>query len=406
MNSRTHFPVGTWLLLMVVAMCLAAPMKVFAQPETAAGRQLVRDEVIVQFHPGAVDSDKASVRALVAGTARESLSTRVMEETGTGDLELVGLPAGTSVGDAIARLRSHTWVRFAEPNWIYTHHELVANDPSYQVGLLWGMTGVASRFAKYGANAAGAWAAGHVGSSTVHVAVIDEGVMRTHRDLAQNMWTNAHDPIDGLDNDGNGYVDDRYGWDFAGGNNGVYDGASDDHGTHVAGTIGAVGGNGIGVVGVNWNVTIIPVKFLGRQGGTTANAIRALDYVTDLKRRHGIDVVATNNSWGGGGFSQALLDAINRAGDAGILFVAAAGNGGSDLVGDSNDISADYPSAYECTLNRAFDCVIAVTALSPTGRLASFANHGASSVDIAAPGVGILSTVPGRHGRESGYGIY
>src|SRR4029079_19664594 len=116
----------------------------------------------------------------------------------------------------------------------------------------------------------------------------------------------------------NGYVDDLTGWDFAGNNNSTVDGSGDDHGTHVAGTIGAIGNNNAGVAGVNWDVTMIPAKFLGARGGTTANAIKAIDYLVELKTRHGLNLVATNNSWGGVGFSQALLDAINRGGAANI----------------------------------------------------------------------------------------
>jgi subtilisin family serine protease len=146
-------------------------------------------------------------------------------------------------------------------------------------------------------------------------------------------------------------------------------------------------------VGVNWTVTLISGKFLGRNGGTTADAIAAVDYFTDLKTRHGLNIVATSNSWGGGGYSQALLDAINRGGDAGILFIAAAGNGGSDGVGDNNDTGANYPSNYQCVTNgKTYDCVIAVAAISSSGGLASFSNYGAGTVDLGAPGVGVWST--------------
>ncbi|SFM52637.1 Subtilase family protein [Nitrosomonas communis] len=167
----------------------------------------------------------------------------------------------------------------------------------------------------------------------------------------------------------------------------------DKHGTHVAGTITATGGNSKGVAGVNWNVTYISAKFLGRNGGTTADAVKAIDYITDLKTRHGLNIIATNNSWGGGGFSQALLDAINRGGNAGILFIAAAGNGGSDGVGDNNDTTPNYPSNYQCTSNGSYDCVIAVAAITSNGSKASFSNYGATSVDLGAPGSGVWSTL-------------
>jgi subtilisin family serine protease len=252
---------------------------------------------------------------------------------------------------------------------------------------------------QYGSQAGEAWAAGNTGNSSVYVGVIDEGVMDAHQDLAGQIWTNPFDPVDGIDNDGNGYKDDLHGWDFDGNNNTTYDGTADDHGTHVAGTIGAKGGNGVGVVGVCWNVKIIVAKFLGRKGGTTANAIKAVDYMTDLKTRHGLNIVATNNSWGGGSFSQGLYDAIARANAAGILFIAAAGNGGSDGVGDNNDATPYYPASY------ANANIIAVAAITSSGAKSSFSNYGATSVDLGAPGSGIFSTLPGKN-NSSTYGSY
>jgi subtilisin family serine protease len=237
----------------------------------------------------------------------------------------------------------------------------------------------------------------------VWVGIIDEGYMYTHEDLAPNAGTNPGEIAgNGVDDDGNGYVDDVYGWDFAGNNNTVFDGVNDDHGTHVAGTIGAVGGNGKGVAGVCWSVKLIDAKFLGTNGGTTANAIKAVDYLTDLKTRHAINLVATNNSWGGGGFSQALQDAITRAGNAEILFVAAAGNGGTDGVGDNNDATPSYPASYP-NAN-----VIAVASITSSGARSSFSNYGATSVDLGAPGSGIYSTLPkkSRGTIVSSYGSY
>jgi subtilisin family serine protease len=239
------------------------------------------------------------------------------------------------------------------------------------------------------------------------VGVIDEGIMFTHQDLAGQVWTNPFDPPNGIDDDGNGLVDDVHGWDFDGNDDTIFDGTQDDHGTHVSGTIAAKGGNGVGVAGVSWSVTLVSAKFLGRNGGTTANAVKAVDYLTDLKTRHGLKIVATNNSWGGGGFSQALLDAIERGGDADILFVAAAGNGGRDGVGDDNDVTPSYPSNYECTRGgtRGWDCVVAVAAITSTGARASFSNYGKRTVDLGAPGQAIPSTLPGKNGA-SRYGSY
>jgi subtilisin family serine protease len=285
-------------------------------------------------------------------------------------------------------------VEFAEPNWIY-RHTAESNDTYYTNGSLWGMYGDQSSPASaYGSQAAEAWSRGQTCASSVYVGVIDEGVMISHPDLAANIGTNPGEIAgDGIDNDGNGYVDDVNGWDFAGNDNTVYDGKQDDHGTHVSGTIGAVGGNGAGVAGVCWNVKILNAKFLGRNGGTTANAIKAIDYLTDLKTRHGLNLVATNNSWGGGGYSKALQDAIERANQMNILFIAAAGNSSVN-----NDTSPHYPSSYT-NVN-----VIAVASITSTGALSSFSNYGATSVDLAAPGSGIWSTVPGR--KSPSYASY
>lgn len=194
--------------------------------------------------------------------------------------------------------------------------------------------------------------------------------MYTHEDLTANA--------------GNGYVDDVYGWDFAGNDNSVFDGSGDDHGTHVA--------------GVCWNVKLISGKFLGNRGGTTANAIKAVDYMTDLKTRHNLNMVATSNSWGGGGFSQGLQDAIERANSAGVLFIAAAGNDAYNCDSGSSCYPAEYPN----------NNVIAVASITNTGALSSFSSYGASTVDICAPGSAIMSPVPkSSKGKViSGYASY
>jgi subtilisin family serine protease len=369
-----------------------------AQQPAGPEYNFVQNEMLVQYAPGATAAAKANARARVRAAALETVASHDGR-----DLELVRIPAGLAVADAVRGIQGDS-VEFAEPNWIYTHG-LTSNDPYFTNGSLWGMYGASTSPAnQYGSGAAAAWANGHVGATNVYVGIIDEGV-GSHPDLAVNIWTSPGEIAgNGVDDDGNGYVDDTRGWDFAGNDNTTFDGSQDDHATHVAGTIGAVGGNAEGVAGVNWNVTMIPAKFLGRNGGTTANAVKAVDYLTDLKTRYGINLVATNNSWGGGGFSTALLEAINRGGDAGILFIAAAGNGGRDGVGDNNDSTPSYPSSYVC-VSASGDCLIAVASITSTGAKSSFSNYGANSVDLGAPGSGIYSTLPGSKGTWK-YGSY
>jgi subtilisin family serine protease len=342
------------------------------------GRPFVPGDLLVQFDPRATAAEREAVRRGLGARQQE-----VVSQAG-GPLELLSLPPGLAVRDAVLGLEGVEGVVFAEPNWVYSH-QAVSNDAYYTNGSLWGMYGDATSPAnQYGSQAGEAWARGRTDCSSVWVGVIDEGYMYAHEDLAANAGVNPGEVAgNGADDDGNGYVDDVHGWDFDRGDNTVFDGTQDDHGTHVSGTIGGVGGNGLGVAGVCWSVKLINAKFLGRAGGTTANAVKAVDYLTDLKTRHGLNLVATNNSWGGGGFSSALQDAIGRAGAADILFIAAAGNSGDD-----NDATPSYPSGYPN------DNVIAVAALTSSGAMAGYSQYGATTVDICAPGSGVVSTVP------------
>lgn len=368
----------------------------------AGGAAFVPGQILVGYEPGATQGARIDALHSVGALLVERIETAAMRDAGQEGFTLVSLQSGLSVLDAIGILRSNPSVRFAEPNWIYTH-DATSNDTYFTNGSLYGMYGDASSPAnQYGSQAAEAWAAGHTGSNSVYVGVIDEGVQFDHPDLAGNVWTNPFDPVDGVDNDGNGFVDDKNGWDFDGNNNTVYDGTFlglfDQHGTHVSGTIGAKGGNGVGVAGVNWNVTIISAKFLGILGGNTANAVKAIDYITNLKTRHGLNIVATNNSWGGGGASQALHDAIIRGARQNILFIAAAGNDTAN-----NDATASYPANYSTTAGAGYDAVLSVASINNAGALSSFSNYGATTVDLGAPGDGIYSTTPrNKYGSLSG----
>ena len=361
-----------------------------------AGRGHEADQLLVKFRDGSTAAQQNAVRQ---GLGAQKLDTVRGGNARKGELALLRVPAVRDLASAISTLSSNPAVEYAEPNWTY-QHSATSNDTYATNGSLWGMYGDASSPAnQYGSQAAEAWGAGHTDCSNVVVGIIDEGIYYNHEDLAANIWSNPYDAADGVDNDGNGYVDDTRGWDFDGGSNNINSGgANDDHGTHVSGTIAGVGGNGKGVAGACWSgVKLISAKFLGRRGGTTANAIKAVDYITDLKTRHGLNIVATNNSWGGGGFSQGLQDAIGRANNADILFIAAAGNDAYD-----NDTTASYPSNYP-NAN-----IIAVASITSAGGLSSFSQWGKTTVDIGAPGSGIWSTVPvsSKGNVVSGYASY
>jgi subtilisin family serine protease len=278
-------------------------------------------------------------------------------------------------------------VVYVEPDFVVTP-TIAPDDPSFSQ--LWGLsnTGQSGGVVDADIDAPEAWSI-TTGSRSVVLAVVDSGVDVNHPDLAANIWRNPGEIAgNGIDDDGNGFVDDVSGWDFVSNDNTPQDG--NGHGTHVAGTIGAVGGNGRGVVGVNWEVSILPLRFLDDAGsGSTAAAIAAINYATAL-RNAGVNVVASNHSWGGGGYSTSLRTAISRHNDAGIMFIAAAGNEATN-----NDAIPSYPASYD------LPNVLSVAAIDRSDRLASFSNYGRTSVDLGAPGVSIYSTTPG-----NGYSTY
>ena len=388
------------VVLALLGTAVHLPPRVVAQGGKDAA---VAGEIVVKYRPGSREVDHTRAR----GRARGLLKKRHLLGRGTADetfLDVVTVPANQTAA-AIAELRANPAVEYAEPNVIYRHFA-APNDPFFDQ--LWGLNNTGQAIA----GSAGvvdadtdtleAWSSG-IGSPQVYVAVLDQGIDFAHEDLGADpygpIWTNPYDLRDGFDNDGNGYVDDLHGFDFAANNNTVYDGSAaarwiDAHGTHVAGTIGARPNNGVGVAGLNWDVRIIPAKFMGENGGTTDAAVRAIDYIIDLKIRHGLNIVAINASWGSQNFSQILLEAIARAARQDILFIAAAGNGGADDIGDNNDQSPEYPASFETTALAGWDSVISVAATGPWDDLPQFSNYGERSVDLGAPGVSILSTTP------------
>ncbi len=282
-------------------------------------------------------------------------------------LTVVELPEGTALATALARFNQTPGIQYAQP--IYRQKLLrTPNDPLFAD--LWGMDNASDT----DINAPEAWERG-VGGPAVTVAVIDTGVDYAHEDLAANMWRNTGEiPGNGLDDDGNGYVDDVYGYDFY---NRDADPMDDhDHGTHCAGTIGGVGDNGVGVAGVCWNVKIMALKFISKNDeGYTDDAISCIEYAVMMGAR------VLSNSWGGGPYEQALKDAIDAAGAADVLFVAAAGND----YGNDNDSNPAYPASYES------DNLIAVLSVDDAGAVSYFSNFGLESVDLGAPGSDILS---------------
>lgn len=329
--------------------------------------------------------ESGSADALLA----EYEGARLLNDFSTIRAAAIGLPDGTSVQEGMSRAGEIPGVRSVEPDYVLRADQTLPNDARFDE--LWGMdnTGQAGGTTGADIDAPEAWSTA-TGSADVTVGVIDSGVDYTHPDLAGNIWTNPGEIAgNGVDDDGNGFIDDVNGWDFFDDDNDPMD--ENGHGTHVAGTVGAVGNNGIGVAGVSWDVSIAALRFLGPLGfGSTSDAIDAVQYATQM----GFDL--TNNSWGGGPFSGLLRDAIEGAGDVGQLFVAAAGNDAMD-----NDLFPAYPASYD------LDNIISVASTTNNDELSSFSNWGELSVDLGAPGGqilpgdteydenDILSTVPG-----------
>ena len=306
----------------------------------------------------------------------EKLGARLLRRLNhSGDLEVVKLPAGLSVTDAVARYRSDPLVAAVEPDYI-VHATLAPNDPGYLDGTQWGLNnwGQSGGTSDADIDAPEAWDS-QITASNVIVAVIDSGVRYTHEDLAANMWVNAAEiPGNGVDDDHDGTVDDVHGLNALAGTGDPMD--DHGHGTHVAGIIGAVGNNAKGGAGIAWHVKIMACKFMDNTGnGSISDAIECIDYA----RLHGAKII--NASWGGPDVSFFLQNAINKARSAGVIFVAAAGNDAQDT-----DSSPNYPSSF------TLDNIVAVAATTRNDTLASYSNYGATSVDLAAPGSSIYST--------------
>ncbi|UCC29177.1 MAG: S8 family serine peptidase [Phycisphaerales bacterium] len=354
-------------------------------PQAAADRQhaeaYVPGQIIVALRVDAEGKGGPEVAAAL-DEAERALPGQVLRRFSLRPKQrtvLVELPAALSVADAVSTTMAlrDSRIVYAEPNHIVWADQTFPNDPDFD--LLWGLhnTGQTGGTADADIDAPEAWDT-QTGSSDVIVAVIDSGVDYGHPDLIDNIWTNEAELIgaEDFDDDGNGYVDDVYGYDFF-----FDDGDPMDvlgHGTHVAGTIGGAGNNGEGVAGVSWTCKIMSLRFLNSRGrGGSFDAARAINYAVMMGAK------VTNNSWGGGPFDQTLLNAITAARDAGVLFVASAGNSSND-----NDVSPHYPSSYDV------DNIVAVANTDHNDELSPSSNWGATTVDLAAPGSYIYSTTP------------
>lgn len=381
-SLRYAFRVTLNLLLFLALLVPPIAPPLLAAPLTQDEQEpaFVPGQLLIGFREGVSDEQIADFYATYGLAERENLD--VDPDDSEQGIRLAALQVDISP-ELIQVLESDPRIRYAEPNYLL-HIARTPDDPDF--GRLWGLHNIGQTGGTNGADvsAMAAWDI-TTGSDDIIIAVIDTGIDFNHEDLAANMWVNTKEcpegygkcTADGEDDDNNGYVDDFYGANTINDTGDIMDDFG--HGTHVAGTIGAVGNNGTGVVGLNWNVRMLGCKFLSASGsGSTANAIKCFNYITELKEKQGYNIVLTNNSWGGGLASDALYEAM--AGPNAPLHVCAAGNANSSRIA--------YPAGYE------LDNIISVAATDHDDLYASFSNWGADWVDLAAPGVDIYSTVP------------
>jgi uncharacterized repeat protein (TIGR01451 family) len=405
--------------LFLLAIGVAAALPVFTSAtrqgnqEASSGSknrksEAVPGELIVRFRADSPSATKTAQMQQLDVAGKGQISMRV-EALGAADivegLRLVHV-ATEDTASALEALRARPDVIYAEPNFI-RRKSTTPNDPGYTD--LWALRNIGQNGGTPGVDigAEQAWDT-TTGSRSIVVAVIDEGIDINHPDLQPNIWRNPTEVAgNGIDDDGNGYVDDLNGYDFFHNDASVYDGPGtnpdgspiDEHGTHVAGTIGATGNNAIGVVGVNWQVSLMSLKFLGPDGGSSADLLKAYTYAKVMRDlwissggTKGANIRVANNSYGGGEYSQAESDAIQALGTSDILFVVAAGNEAED-----NNVVGSYPANYD------LPNIISVAATDRQGLFASFSNKGTRTVHLGAPGVSINSTRPGNsYGYHSG----
>jgi subtilisin family serine protease len=373
-----------WITFALFALTLIA-----VRPETADAKprpphvakraaSASEERIIVKFKDGQNESKRAGVLKRAAA--------RLAKRFARLGIDVLAVDRTRGVARTIEELVASGTVEYAEPDFVVELAATQPNDPLLPE--MWALENRGQTFGVVDADidAPEAWDTS-TGDPSVVVAVIDTGVDYTHEDLAANMWMNPGEVRDGVDNDGNGYVDDIHGINAISGSGDPFDDAG--HGTHVAGTIAAVADNGIGIAGVAPNVRIMALKFITPENeGFVSDAIECIEYASVMKTVYGVNVRLSSNSWRWtwfNGGSEALYDAIVHSEQAGILFVAAAGN-----ERHSNDFGwIAYPASYD------LDSIVGVACSEESDRLCDFSNHGVRSVDLAAPGRDILSTLPG-----------
>ncbi len=345
------------------------------QPDAVPG------EYIVRLKPNMLEMNRGALSASLGAFIKSTIPSQ--------NIVVVKRAMFESIDSGVKALAQNPLVDIAEPNYIYKASR-VSDDP--MMGQLWGLKNIGQKDSSGKVGVVGvdvgveqAWDI-TTGSDKMVVAVIDTGVDFNHPDLKDNLWTNEVElnGQPGVDDDNNGVIDDIHGFNAITGNGNAMD--DQGHGSHCSGTIGAKGNDGKGIVGVNWNVKIMAVKFLDANGsGSLENALKAIDYATKMGAK------VMSNSWGGGGFSQTLFDSIKRSNEAGALFLAAAGNDSNN-----NDTNPSYPASYDVPN------IISVAAIDNQGAKASFSNYGKRTVHLGAPGVNIYSSTGGAYDSWSG----
>lgn len=362
------------IALILLPMCNYAQTNYRTNTVPGSQNEYVQGDVLIKFKsiPGQRQAVAVAKQQLIS-----KYKSKVVKQwrMGAEHWKVDTLLPGYNLLKIIDSLNANPFVEYAEPNYII-RADVIPNDSLF--GDQWALnnTGQNGGTADADIDAPEAWDI-TTGDTNIVVGVLDSGIDYNHPDLQDNIWTNWDEiPDNGIDDDNNGYIDDIHGWDFHNNDNDPMDDFG--HGTHVAGTIGAVGNNGIGVTGVVWNVRMMALKFLGASGfGFTSDAISAIEYANNM------GVKITNNSWSGGGYSQTLFDIIATADTLGALFIAAAGNSSSD-----NDVTPNYPASYN------LDNIISVASTNRNDSLSTFSCYGLNTVDVTAPGTNILSTKP------------